>query len=132
MIIYLLSPLRTGYWYSYEASHSLKLYITQVLAKILPLWYKQGHRVLIFSQTRKMLDILQRFTRSQGWNFSRLDGNTNVGSRQKLIDKFNSDKNIFGMLLTTRTGGVGVNLTGADRIILYDPDWNPQTDAQAR
>ena len=62
----------------------------------------------------------------------RLDGNTSVASRQRLVDRFNSDESYFGMLATTRTGGVGLNLTGANRIILYDPDWNPQTDAQAR
>ena len=79
-----------------------------------------------------MLNIIQRFTELQGWKFGRLDGNTNVAARQRLVDNFNSDDSYFGMLCTTRTGGVGLNLTGADRIILYDPDWNPQTDAQAR
>lgn len=79
-----------------------------------------------------MLNIIQRFTDSQGWKFGRLDGNTNVAARQHLVDSFNSDESYYGMLMTTRTGGVGLNLTGADRIILYDPDWNPQTDAQAR
>jgi DNA excision repair protein ERCC-6 len=104
----------------------------EVLAKILPLWRQQGHRVLIFCQWKKMLNIIQRFTELQGWKFGRLDGNTNVASRQNLVDTFNSDDSYFGMLCTTRTGGVGLNLTGANRIILYDPDWNPQTDAQAR
>ena len=104
----------------------------EVLAKILPLWRKQGHRVLIFCQWKKMLNIIQRFTQVQGWKFARMDGNTNVAARQQLVDTFNEDDSYFGMLMTTRTGGVGLNLTGADRIILYDPDWNPQTDAQAR
>ena len=79
-----------------------------------------------------MLNIIQRFTESKGWKFGRLDGSTNVAARQRLVDNFNSDESYYGMLMTTRTGGVGLNLTGADRIILYDPDWNPQTDAQAR
>ncbi|CAB9511762.1 CHD3-type chromatin-remodeling factor [Seminavis robusta] len=104
----------------------------EVLSKILPLWKKEGHRVLIFSQWTKMLNIIQAWVVSQGWNFLRLDGKTNVASRQKLVDQFNSDTSYFGMLCTTRTGGVGLNLTGANRLILYDPDWNPQTDAQAR
>jgi len=104
----------------------------EVLAKILPLWKEQGHRVLIFCQWTKMLNIIQRFTALQGWKFLRMDGSTNVGSRQRMVDDFNGDDSYFGMLMTTRTGGVGLNLTGADRIILYDPDWNPQTDAQAR
>lgn len=80
----------------------------QVLAKILPLWQEQGHRVLIFCQWKKMLSIIQRFTQSQGWSFLRLDGDTAVGSRQRLVDKFNSDESYFGMLMTTRTGGVGL------------------------
>lgn len=105
----------------------------QVLAKILPLWRKQGHRVLIFSQWTRVLNIIQRFTQLQGWQFARLDGKTNVASRQRLVNEFNKeDSPYFGMIMTTRTGGVGLNLTGADRIILYDPDWNPQSDAQAR
>lgn len=104
----------------------------EVLAKILPLWFSQGHRVLIFSQWKKTLNIIQQFVTEKGWNMMRLDGSTNVASRQSMVDRFNADPSIFGMLMTTRTGGVGLNLTGANRIILYDPDWNPQTDAQAR
>lgn len=69
---------------------------------------------------------------NQNWKFGRLDGNTNVASRQNLVDNFNNDESFFAMLMTTKTGGVGLNLTGANRIILYDPDWNPQSDAQAR
>mmetsp|Transcript_4390 Transcript_4390/g.6502 ORF Transcript_4390/g.6502 Transcript_4390/m.6502 type:complete len:460 (+) Transcript_4390:1526-2905(+) len=103
-----------------------------VLAKVLPLWKKQSHRVLIFCQWKKMLNILQSFMVENGWKFSRLDGTTKVGSRQALVDKFNNDISIFAMLLTTRTGGVGLNLVGASRCILWDPDWNPQVDAQAR
>eukprot|EP00977_Amphora_coffeiformis_P014673 scaffold4162_cov162-Amphora_coffeaeformis.AAC.6 len=79
-----------------------------------------------------MLNIIETFVNLQGWKFGRLDGNTNVASRQRLVDNFNQDESYFGLLMTTRTGGVGLNLTGANRIILYDPDWNPQTDAQAR
>ena len=92
----------------------------EILAKILPLWKKQGHRVLIFCQWRKMLDIIMDFVKSHGWKFGRLDGNTNVASRQRLVDTFNSDDSYFCMLCTTRTGGVGLNMVGADRIILYE------------
>jgi superfamily II DNA/RNA helicase len=77
-------------------------------------------RVLIFCQWKKMLNIIQRFVELQGWKFGRLDGNTNVAARQRLVDTFNADESYFGMLCTTRTGGVGLNLTGANRIILYD------------
>mmetsp|Transcript_50330 Transcript_50330/g.98455 ORF Transcript_50330/g.98455 Transcript_50330/m.98455 type:complete len:466 (-) Transcript_50330:140-1537(-) len=103
-----------------------------VLAKVLPLWQRQGHRVLIFTQTRKMLNLIQRFTIFSGMKFGRIDGNTGIKDRQKVVDLFNYDLSYFGLLLTTKTGGVGLNLTGANRIILFDPDWNPQTDAQAR
>jgi DNA excision repair protein ERCC-6 len=68
-----------------------------------------------------MLNIIQRFVQVQGWKFGRLDGNTNVASRQRLVDSFNSDDSYFVMLMTTRTGGIGLNLTGASRVILYDP-----------
>ena len=80
----------------------------EVLAKILPLWKKQGHRVLIFSQWKKMLDIIQRFVTMNEWKFGRMDGNTNVASRQQLVDTFNNDDSYFGMLMTTKTGGVGL------------------------
>lgn len=90
----------------------------EVLSKILPLWHKQGHRVLVFCQWRKMLNIIQRFIMLKGWKFGRLDGNTSVAARQRLVDAFNTDESYFLMLCTTRTGGVGLNLTGANRIIL--------------
>jgi DNA excision repair protein ERCC-6 len=99
----------------------------EILSKILPLWHKQGHRVIIFSQWCKMLNIIERFLTMKGWKFGRLDGNTNIASRQRLVDAFNTDDSYFAMLCTTRTGGVGLNLTGANRIILYDPDWNPSS-----
>ena len=126
--VYRLTPLLTPYARCSFVNRSGKL---QVLAKILPLWKEQGHRVLIFSQTRMMLNLIQKFVEKKGFNFRRMDGNTNVAARQVLVDKFNNDESIFGMLLTTKTGGVGVNFVGANRIILFDPDWNPQTDRQA-
>mmetsp|Transcript_36444 Transcript_36444/g.76804 ORF Transcript_36444/g.76804 Transcript_36444/m.76804 type:complete len:1371 (-) Transcript_36444:194-4306(-) len=104
----------------------------QVLSKILPLWHKQGHKVIIFTQWRKMLNVIEQFTNQKGWKYARLDGNTSVASRQTLVDKFNTDASYFCILMTTKTGGVGLNITGANRVLLYDPDWNPQTDAQAR
>jgi DNA excision repair protein ERCC-6 len=91
----------------------------EVLARILPIWKKQGHRVLIFCQWRKMLNIIERFVRSNGWKFARLDGNTNIASRQRLVDSFNTDNSCFGMLCTTRTGGVGLNLIGGTHVGRY-------------
>lgn len=104
-----------------------------VLVKILGMWKEQGHRVLLFSQTRKMLDILESLMTRLGYCFCRLDGTTSVKERQALLDAFNADgSKIFIFLLTTRAGGIGINLIGADRVVIFDPDWNPSTDLQAR
>jgi DNA excision repair protein ERCC-6 len=65
------------------------------------------------TQTRQMLNILELWVKSRGWCYGRLDGNTPVGTRQSLINRFNTDDSVFVMLLTTRTGGVGTNLTGS-------------------
>ncbi|CAH0481126.1 unnamed protein product [Peronospora belbahrii] len=104
-----------------------------VLRKVLTIWKKQGHRVLIFTQTRCMLDILESFMASVGHTCTRLDGTMGVAERQKRLDAFNApDSKLFAFLLTTRAGGIGVNLVGADRVVVFDPDWNPSTDLQAR
>ncbi|KAG1687475.1 hypothetical protein DVH05_005166 [Phytophthora capsici] len=104
-----------------------------VLQKVLKLWKEQGHRVLIFSQTRSMLDILESFMSRMGHACTRLDGTTGVAERQQRLDAFNApDSALFAFLLTTRAGGIGVNLVGADRVVVFDPDWNPSTDVQAR
>lgn len=103
-----------------------------VLAQILKMWRKNGNRCLIFTQGRKMLDLLEIYCKSKGYSYLRMDGTTSVRERQVLIDSFNGDARWFAFLATTRTGGIGVNLTGADRVVLFDPDWNPSTDAQSR
>nr|CCA14266.1 hypothetical protein SORBIDRAFT_03g009030 [Albugo laibachii Nc14] len=104
-----------------------------VLCKILAMWKDQGHRVLLFTQTRMMLDILERLMEHLGYNHCRLDGSTPVKERQRLLDKFNdAESGIFIFLLTTRAGGIGINLAGANRVVIFDPDWNPSTDMQAR
>ena len=103
-----------------------------VTMKVLGLWKEQGHRALVFSQTQQMLDILEAAVAAAGYVYRRMDGTTPVSHRMRLIDEFNSDARVFVFLLTTKVGGLGVNLTGADRVLLYDPDWNPSTDAQAR
>lgn len=90
------------------------------------------HRVLIFTQMTRMLDVLEAFLNYHGHIYLRLDGTTKVEQRQILMDRFNNDKRIFAFILSTRSGGVGVNLTGADTVIFYDSDWNPTMDAQAQ
>jgi E1A-binding protein p400 len=89
-----------------------------------------AHRVLVFTQMSKMLDILEQFLNYHAFTYLRLDGSTPITERQRLMDRFNMDKRIFVFILSTRSGGVGVNLTGADTVVFYDSDWNPTMDAQ--
>ncbi|KAM4591881.1 DNA excision repair protein ERCC-6 [Odontesthes bonariensis] len=103
-----------------------------VVESLLRLWFKQGHKVLLFTQSRQMLEILEVFIMGNNYSYLKMDGTTTIASRQPLIARYNEDKSIFIFLLTTKVGGLGVNLTGANRVIIYDPDWNPSTDTQAR
>lgn len=113
-----------------RASQSGKM---QVVKSLLHLWRDTGHKTLLFTQHRIMLDILEKLVRSlSGLQYRRMDGSTPIKLRQSMVDEFNNDPNLHVFLLTTRVGGLGVNLTGADRVIIYDPDWNPSTDVQAR
>ncbi|XP_063395970.1 helicase SRCAP-like isoform X4 [Mytilus trossulus] len=104
----------------------------QVLDILLHRLKTEGHRVLIFTQMTKMLNILEAFLNYHGHIYLRLDGTTKVEQRQFLMDRFNADRRIFVFILSTRSGGIGVNLTGADTVIFYDSDWNPTMDAQAQ
>ena len=97
-----------------------------VLCKVLPLWYSEGHKVLLFTQTHSMLNLLELMMKQFSFRFMRLDGKTPVAKREGIIDTFNKDPTVFLMILTTRTGGVGISLTAANRVVLIDPDWNPQ------
>ncbi|MBA0689128.1 hypothetical protein Goari_006868 [Gossypium aridum] len=103
----------------------------QALAKLLPSLKRSGHRVLIFSQWTSMLDILEWTLDVIGVTYKRLDGSTQVTDRQTIVDDFNNDTSIFACLLSTRAGGQGLNLTGADTVIIHDMDFNPQIDRQA-
>lgn len=80
----------------------------------------------------RMLDVLEAFLNYHGHIYLRLDGTTKVEQRQLLMERFNEDRRIFVFILSTRSGGVGINLTGADTVIFYDSDWNPTCDAQAQ
>ncbi|PLN78191.1 DNA repair protein Rhp26/Rad26 [Aspergillus taichungensis] len=105
----------------------------QVVKSLLELWRETGHKTLLFAQHRIMLDILEKFIRGlSGFKYRRMDGTTPIHQRQSMVDEFNNAPDIHVFLLTTKVGGLGVNLTGADRVIIYDPDWNPSTDIQAR
>nr|ADO33005.1 cockayne syndrome protein [Biston betularia] len=103
-----------------------------VVNSLLKIWQKQGHRALIFSQSRAMLCVLEQYLQSQNFKYLKMDGSVLVSQRQSLIKTFNENAEYLVFLSTTRVGGLGVNLTGADRVIVYDPDWNPATDDQAK
>lgn len=91
-----------------------------------------GHRALIFTQMTKMLDVLEQFLNIHGHRYLRLDGTTKVEQRQILTDRFNNDNRILAFILSSRSGGLGINLTGADTVIFYDLDWNPAMDKQCQ
>lgn len=104
----------------------------QLLEVLLPKLRERGHRVLIFSQFIHMLDIMEDFLDGLEMRYQRLDGNVSSLEKQKRIDEFNAkDSPLFAFLLSTRAGGVGINLATADTVIVLDPDWNPHQDIQA-
>lgn len=104
----------------------------QTLDRLLQMLKPDKHRALIFTQMTKMLDVLEKFLTYHGHIYLRLDGTTKVEQRQIMMERFNQDARIFVFILSTRSGGIGVNLTGADTVIFYDSDWNPTMDAQAQ
>lgn len=104
----------------------------QLLEIMLPKLQERGHRVLIFSQFLKQLDIIEDFLDGLGMQFQRLDGSIGTLEKQKRIDAYNApDSPLFAFLLSTRAGGVGINLATADTVIIMDPDFNPHQDLQA-
>ncbi|CAN3364163.1 helicase Swr1p [Diutina catenulata] len=104
----------------------------QKLAVLLQQLIAGGHRALIFTQMTKVLDILEQFLNINGYLYMRLDGATKIEDRQLLTEKFNRDPKIPVFILSTRSGGLGINLTGADTVIFYDSDWNPAMDKQCQ
>jgi len=104
----------------------------QRLATLLRDLQAGGHRALIFTQMTKVLDVLEQFLNIHGHRYLRLDGSTKVEQRQILTDRFNSDTSILAFILSSRSGGLGINLTGADTVIFYDLDWNPAMDKQCQ
>ncbi|EXJ64598.1 adenosinetriphosphatase [Cladophialophora yegresii CBS 114405] len=102
----------------------------QRLDKLLRQLQAGGHRALIFTQMTKVLDILEQFLNIHGHRYLRLDGATKIEQRQILTERFNNDNRILCFILSSRSGGLGINLTGADTVIFYDLDWNPAMDKQ--
>ncbi|XP_063095465.1 lymphoid-specific helicase isoform X2 [Cavia porcellus] len=103
-----------------------------ILDRMLPELKRRGHKVLLFSQMTRMLDILMDYCYLRNFNFSRLDGSMSYSQREKNMDSFNTNPDVFIFLVSTRAGGLGINLTAADTVIIYDSDWNPQSDLQAQ
>ncbi|KAI9741643.1 MAG: hypothetical protein M1834_000027 [Cirrosporium novae-zelandiae] len=121
--------LKPGYEYGSPAK-SGKM---KVVKGLLDDFKNKGHKTLLFAQHRIMLDILENYIKSLGgFNYCRMDGTTPIAHRQTMVDKFNNTPDLHVFLLTTKVGGLGINLTGANRVLIYDPDWNPSTDVQAR
>ena len=109
--------------------HSGKMILLDALLKRL---LQDKHRVLIFSQSVKMLDLLGEFLQLRNWPHLRLDGSVPSDQRKRSIERFNTPGSIYNIfLLSTRAGGLGINLETADTVVLFDSDWNPQNDLQA-
>ncbi|XP_061354402.1 probable ATP-dependent DNA helicase CHR12 isoform X2 [Gastrolobium bilobum] len=104
----------------------------ELLDRLLPKLRRAGHRVLLFSQMTRLMDILEIYLRLHDYKFLRLDGSTKTEERGSLLREFNApDSPYFMFLLSTRAGGLGLNLQTADTVIIFDSDWNPQMDQQA-
>uniref|UniRef100_A0A668AIV9 Proliferation-associated SNF2-like protein n=1 Tax=Myripristis murdjan TaxID=586833 RepID=A0A668AIV9_9TELE len=103
-----------------------------IMDRLLPALKKRGHKVLIFSQMTSILDILVDYCYLRGFQYSRLDGSMSYTDREENMTKFAKDPEVFLFLLSTRAGGLGINLTAADTVIIFDSDWNPQADLQAQ
>ncbi|KAJ1487523.1 P-loop containing nucleoside triphosphate hydrolase protein [Baffinella frigidus] len=113
--------------------------------QLLAQWFNDGrNKILLFSTSTRMLDILEKMIQTEGHSYSRLDGShhteghsysrldgsTPTATRLVLVEKFNRDKSIFVFLISTRAGGLGLNLTSANKVVVFDPNWNPTHDIQ--
>lgn len=103
----------------------------RLLDCMLPELRRRKHKVLLFSQMTRVLDILEDYCHLRHFRHCRLDGRTKMEDRQLQMHLFNNDPSYFVFLLSTRAGGLGINLTGGDTVVLFDSDWNPQSDLQA-
>ncbi|KAI0514519.1 P-loop containing nucleoside triphosphate hydrolase protein [Xylaria bambusicola] len=104
----------------------------KVLKKLLEFWHKNGDKVLVFSHSVRLLNILQQLFNKTLYNVSYLDGSLSYEDRQGVVDNFNCDPNQFIFLISTKAGGVGLNITSANKVVIMDPHWNPSYDLQAQ
>ncbi|KAF5507052.1 Switch 2 [Colletotrichum aenigma] len=117
-IMYLANPEFCGKW--------------KVLKKLLRFWHEAGDKVLVFSHSVRLLRILQHLFHNTSYSVTYLDGGISYEDRQKAVDNFNSDTTQFVFLISTKAGGVGLNITSANKVVIVDPHWNPSYDLQAQ
>ncbi|CAE6416437.1 unnamed protein product [Rhizoctonia solani] len=104
----------------------------QVLSQLLDIWKTEGdNKVLIFSKSVKVLEMLEGQLQRKNFNFSYMDGRTRQEDRMRSLDKFNNDPEVFVFLISTLVGGTGLNMTSANKVVIFDPNWNPAHDLQA-
>ena len=103
----------------------------KILADLLDAKHKNGNRCLVFCQMTKMMDILEDFLIWRKFSYFRMDGSTQLQDRRFMVEEFQNNNNVFVFILSTRAGGLGINLIAADTVIFYDNDWNPTMDSQA-
>ena len=103
----------------------------QALDRLLRELKADGHRVLLYNQMTRMIDVMEEYLQYRGYTFIRLDGSCRIADRRDLVHDWQTRPELFVFLLSTRAGGLGINLTAADTVIFYDSDWNPTVDQQA-
>jgi SNF2 family DNA or RNA helicase len=123
----------------YEQRDSIKIYRDTsfcgkwaVMKKLLRLWESNGDKVLVFSHSVRLLRMLQMLFKTTSYNVSYLDGSLPYDERQRAVDEYNSDPAQFVFLISTKAGGVGLNITSANKVVVVDPNWNPSYDLQAQ
>ncbi|TVY29622.1 Switch [Lachnellula hyalina] len=104
----------------------------RILKKLLKFWHENGDKVLIFSHSVKLLKMLQHLFNNTSYNVSFLSGSMPNEDRQTTVDDFNTDPRQFVFLISTKAGGVGLNITSANKVVIFDPNWNPSYDLQAQ
>ncbi|KAM5352562.1 hypothetical protein ACJ41O_005284 [Fusarium nematophilum] len=104
----------------------------KVMKKLLKFWHSNGDKVLVFSHSVRLLRILQHLFTNTSYTVSYLDGSLSYEQRQEVVDTFNSDPTQFVFLISTKAGGVGLNITSANKVVIVDPHWNPSYDLQAQ
>eukprot|EP00897_Mesotaenium_endlicherianum_P002362 jgi/Mesen1/2153/ME000152S01239 len=122
------SPPMQSFDFAKMLTDSGKLHMLDGLLKQLR---AEGHRVLLFAQMTKMLNILEDYMNYRKYKYLRLDGSSTIMDRRDMVKDFQQRPDIFVFLLSTRAGGLGINLTAADTVIFYESDWNPTMDLQA-